>query len=52
MRSAAKGCDALRNTQDFVVEGGHGHVSEMVGEGVCEMMIGDESCCSWMALAM
>ena len=36
----------------FVVEGGQGHASDMVGEGACEMITGDESCCSLMALAM
>ena len=36
----------------FVVDGGHGQPSEMVGEGACEMITGDESCCSLMALAM
>ena len=36
----------------FVVEGGHGQVSDMVDEGACEMITGDDSCCSLMALAM
>ena len=36
----------------FVVEGGQGQVSDMMGEGACEMITGDDSCCSLMALAM